>query len=53
VRNVEYGEGQLPVTDDPPKDRIDLPLLPRPTQELLDQYIDAFRKVAVNAASLA
>ena len=53
VRNVEYGEGQLPVTDDPPKDRIDLPLLPRPTQELLDQYIEAFRKVAVNAASLA
>jgi len=53
VRNVEYGEGQLPVTDDTPKDRIDLPLLPRPTQELLDQYIEAFRKVAVNAASLA
>lgn len=53
MRNVQYGQGQLPVTDDPPMNRLDLPLLPRPTTELLDQYIEAFRKVAVNAASLA
>jgi perosamine synthetase len=53
VKNVQYGQGQLPVTDNPSMDRIDLPLLPRPTSELLDQYIEAFRKVAVNAASLA
>jgi hypothetical protein len=52
MKHVRYGSGALPVTDAPSRDRITLPSMPRPTQELLDQYVEAFRKVAVNAASL-
>lgn len=49
---VQYGEGALPVTDNPPGNRIALPRFSRPTQELLDQYIAAFRKVAAHAGQL-
>jgi dTDP-4-amino-4,6-dideoxygalactose transaminase len=52
VGRVRYGPGTLPVTDNPPGDRITLPQLPRPTEALLDQYVEAFRKVAVNADAL-
>lgn len=52
MRRVRYGPGELPVTESPPVDRITLPQLPRPTQELLDQYVEAFRKVAVHAGEL-
>jgi dTDP-4-amino-4,6-dideoxygalactose transaminase len=52
VGRVRYGAGTLPVTDDPPRDRISLPAFPRPTKELLDQYVAAFHKVARNAARL-
>jgi perosamine synthetase len=52
VGRARYGAGTLPVTDDPPRGRISLPAFPRPTKELLDQYVAAFHKVARNAARL-
>jgi perosamine synthetase len=52
VAQVRYGAGTLPVTDDPPRDRISLPNFPRPTEELLDRYVAAFHKVARQAAQL-
>jgi hypothetical protein len=52
VARVRYGAGELPVTDNPPRDRISLPAFPRPTPELLDQYVAAFHKVVRNAAQL-
>ncbi|MBI3972105.1 MAG: DegT/DnrJ/EryC1/StrS family aminotransferase [Chloroflexi bacterium] len=52
VAGARYGLGALPVTDNPPRDRISLPNFPRPTKELLDQYVAAFHKVARNAGQL-
>ena len=52
VAQVRYGAGTLPVTDDPPRDRISLPSFPRPTEELLEQYVAAFHKVARQAAQM-
>ena len=52
VAHAHYGQGALPVTDHPPRDRISLPNYPRPTGELLDQYVAAFHKVARHAAEL-
>ena len=52
MARVRYGAGALPVTDNPPRDRISLPNFPRPTPELLEQYVAAFHKVARNAARL-
>ena len=52
VAQARYGAGALTVTDDPPRDRISLPNFPRPTKELLEQYVAAFHKVARNAAQL-
>ena len=52
VAHTRYGPGTLPVTDSPPRDRITLPAFPRPTPELLDQYVGAFRKVVEHAADL-
>jgi dTDP-4-amino-4,6-dideoxygalactose transaminase len=52
VARARYGVGALPVTDNPPRDRISLPNFPRPTPELLEQHVDAFHKVARNAARL-
>ena len=49
---VQYGAGTLPVSDNPPVNRITLPRLPHPTQELLDQYVTAARKVATHAGEL-
>ena len=53
MAGVQYGPGALHVTENPPLDRISLPQLPRPTDELLDQYVEAFRKVAVGARELS
>ncbi len=50
--HVEYGPGTLPITEDPPVNRVSLPRLTQPTPELLDQYVAAFRKVAANAGEL-
>jgi dTDP-4-amino-4,6-dideoxygalactose transaminase len=52
VARARYGVGALPVTDNPPRDRISLPNFPRPTPELLEQYVAAFHKVARNAVRL-
>lgn len=52
VAHARYGAGALPVTDDPPRDRLSLPNFPRPTGELLGQYVTAFHKVARSAAQL-
>jgi dTDP-4-amino-4,6-dideoxygalactose transaminase len=52
LERVRYGLGTLPVTEHPPTDRISLPNFPRPTPELLDQYVAAFRKVARDAGRL-
>ena len=49
---VRYGPGTLPITEDPPVNRVSLPRLTQPTPELLDQYVAAFRKVAANASAL-
>ena len=50
--HVQYGPGTLPVTEDPPVNRVSLPRFTQPTPELLDQYVAAFRKVAANAGGL-
>lgn len=52
VASVRYGPGTLPVTDHPPTDRLSLPAFPRASRELLDQYVEAFHKVARNAGHL-
>ncbi len=52
LSSVTYGEGTLPVTEHLPVDRISFPNMPRPSRELLDQYVEAFRKVAVHASDL-
>lgn len=52
LSSVTYGDGTLPVTEDLPVNRISFPNLPRPSRELLDQYVEAFRKVAVHASDL-
>lgn len=52
MSRVAYGEGALPVTEDLPRNRISFPNMPRPNRDLLEQYVEAFRKVAVNASHL-
>ena len=52
MKHVKYGHGVLPAAENLSQDRIGMPGLPRPTRELLDQYVEAFRKVAVNARAL-
>lgn len=52
MARVKYGEGTLPVTESPPADRISVPAFPRASRDLLDQYVEAFHKVARNASRL-
>jgi perosamine synthetase len=52
LKRIRYGPGTLPVTDNPPRNRITLPTFPQAGRELLDQYIAAFRKVVVHAGEL-
>lgn len=52
IARVAYGPGTLPVTDNPPRNRIALPTFPQAGRELLDQYIAAFRKVVMHAGEL-
>ncbi len=51
----QYGPGTLPVTEDPevPYNTITLPALTRPADDLIEQYAQAFRKVAAQAGALA
>lgn len=52
---VDYKNVTLPVTEDPevPYDTIQLPSFTRPADELIDQYVAAFDKIATNADALA
>ena len=52
---IDYTNVVLPVTEDPevPYDRIMLPSFTRPADDLIDQYMNAFDKVATHARRLA
>jgi perosamine synthetase len=52
VAATAYGKGTLPITENPPADRISVPAFPRPNDALTDAYVAAFQKVARNAAQL-
>jgi hypothetical protein len=52
MAQVRYGPGTLPVTEAPPGNRINLPTFPRADRNLLDQYVEAFRKVVAHADEL-
>jgi perosamine synthetase len=52
MAHVRYGPGTLPVTEAPPGNRINLPTFPRADRALLDQYVEAFRKVVAHADEL-
>jgi perosamine synthetase len=52
MAHVRYGPGTLPVTEAPPRNRINLPTFPRADRDLLDQYVEAFRKVVEHANEL-
>ena len=45
-RAVRSQEGDLPVSENPREDLFTIPVFSRPNKALLDQYIEAFRKVA-------
>jgi hypothetical protein len=49
---VTYQEGDLPVSENPREDLFTIPVFSRPNKALLDQYIEAFRKVATQVAEL-
>lgn len=51
-RDVKYEEGDLPNSENPRQDLFTIPAFPNPSRELLDQYIEAFRKVTENAGEL-
>lgn len=54
AKNINSGPGMLPVTEDPesPNDTLMLPSFTRPADELIAQYVQAFEKVADQAAEL-
>jgi perosamine synthetase len=52
MASVRYGLGTLPVTEAPPRNRINLPTFPRADRDLLNQYVEAFRKVVTQADEL-
>jgi hypothetical protein len=47
-----YRRGTLPVTENPPRSRLRVPVFPNPAAELLAQYVAAFHKVAAGAPQL-
>ena len=51
-REVTYQDGDLPVSENPREDLFTIPVFSRPNKALLDQYIEAFRKVATRIAEL-
>jgi dTDP-4-amino-4,6-dideoxygalactose transaminase len=51
-RAVTYQEGDLPVSENPREDLFTIPVFSRPNKALLDQYLEAFRKVATRVAEL-
>ena len=55
VTRIDYRNVVLPVTEDPeiPYNTIRVPSFTRPADELIDQYIAAFAKVAAHADQLS
>ena len=51
-QEVTYQEEDLPVSENPREDLFTIPVFTRPDKALLDQYIEAFRKVATHVAEL-
>ena len=51
-REVKYQKGDLPVSENPREDLFTIPAFPRADKALLDQYLEAFRKVATHVAEL-
>ncbi|MCZ6676056.1 MAG: DegT/DnrJ/EryC1/StrS family aminotransferase [Candidatus Poribacteria bacterium] len=51
-REVKYQKGDLPASENPREDLFTIPAFPSASRELLDQYIEAFRKVVINIAEL-
>jgi hypothetical protein len=51
-REVKYEAGDLPNSENPRQDLFTIPAFPRPSKELLEQYIEAFKKVTENAQEL-
>jgi len=48
-REVKYQRGDLPASENPRQDLMTVPALHNVSKELLDQYIEAFKKVSENA----
>ena len=51
-RNVVYQQGDLPVAERIYNKLLSLPTFTNPAKELIDQYIEAFQKVAANATAI-
>jgi len=51
-REVKYQRGDLPASENPRQDLMAIPAFCNVSKELLDQYIEAFRKVSENADEL-
>jgi dTDP-4-amino-4,6-dideoxygalactose transaminase len=51
-REVTYQKGDLPNSENPRKDLMTIPAFLGENKALLDQYIEAFRKVVINAGEL-
>ncbi|MBC8458269.1 MAG: DegT/DnrJ/EryC1/StrS family aminotransferase [Deltaproteobacteria bacterium] len=51
-RQVKYEKGDLPNAENPRQDLMTLPVFHSASKELLDQYVEAFKKVTENAEEL-
>jgi len=51
-REVKYQKGDLPASENPRQDLMAIPAFHSVSKELLDQYIEAFKKVTENADEL-
>ena len=51
-REVKYENGDLPNSENPRGDLMTIPAFHGASKALLDQYIQAFRKVVINASEL-
>ena len=52
-REVKYQKGDLPASENPRQDLMTIPAFCNVSKELLDQYIEAFKKVSENANELS
>lgn len=51
-REVKYQKGDLPNSENPRQELMTIPAFHGASKALLDQYIEAFRKVVINASEL-